>query len=750
MTWHVSGRASSGINFAVGVVTGIPMEFQFGTNWARFSGYAGGVIGLTLAMEGMFAFFAESAFLGLFLFGEKRLGRARTSAPRSCCSPARGSRATSSSSPTPSCSTRWATRVGARRRARSWRLAVAYLFNPWALVAVRAHMMRGGHDRRVRRGRRRRALAAPAASTPSTARIALRIGVIAGRRRLRCSSSSRPAIGTASWSPTTSRWRSRRWRASSPRRRRAELAIIGQPDVAHQRLENPIVVPGALSFLAYGSFGATVHGLDDFPRDRLARQRRAPLLRYHVMVGLGTIFVADHDWRRCYCSGAGRLERTRPMLWILMLALPFPYIATTAGWMTAELGRQPWLVYGLMRTAEGTSPKVCGRHRRVLDARLHGAVPRRRRHLPVRSWRGELAARAGSGGRGALLMAALWYALLGLMLTVYVVLDGFDFGAGIAPPLRRARRGRAAAGLRGHRPGVGRQRGLAARRGRRARVRLSARLRGRLQRLLPAAHDRAVAPGRARAVDRAAPPLGRAAVARLSATCRSRCRRRCWRSCSAPRSATSCAACPSARTATSSRRCSAPAARSISTPCSSGSSPSSCSPRTAPRTWRGSAKASCRRAAGACAPARCRRRRWRSSPSRWRPGACSRRSSPTSDSARWRSFSRRGSWRPWGRQSSPIFRQRDRLAFLATSATIACLLAATAALRYPVILPSTSGRRADAHRRQRVRRRVRVCAWARGGGRSGQRASACAYFTFLFHRFRGKARGGTDHFCGGR
>ena len=63
-----------GLNFAIGVVTGIPMEFQFGTNWARFSSFAGGVIGLTLAMEGMFAFFAESAFLGLFLFGEQRLG----------------------------------------------------------------------------------------------------------------------------------------------------------------------------------------------------------------------------------------------------------------------------------------------------------------------------------------------------------------------------------------------------------------------------------------------------------------------------------------------------------------------------------------------------------------------------------------------------------------------------------------------------------------------------------------------------
>ena len=62
-----------GINFAVGVVTGIPLEFQFGTNWAGFSNYAGGVIGLTLALEGLFAFFAESAFLGLFLYGEKRL-----------------------------------------------------------------------------------------------------------------------------------------------------------------------------------------------------------------------------------------------------------------------------------------------------------------------------------------------------------------------------------------------------------------------------------------------------------------------------------------------------------------------------------------------------------------------------------------------------------------------------------------------------------------------------------------------------
>src|SRR5438132_5404021 len=72
---RVSGARIFAINFAMGVVTGIPMEFQFGTNWAGFSRFAGGVIGQTLAMEGVFAFFLESAFLGLFLFGEKRLGR---------------------------------------------------------------------------------------------------------------------------------------------------------------------------------------------------------------------------------------------------------------------------------------------------------------------------------------------------------------------------------------------------------------------------------------------------------------------------------------------------------------------------------------------------------------------------------------------------------------------------------------------------------------------------------------------------
>jgi len=140
---------------------------------------------------------------------------------------------------------------------------------------------------------------------------------------------------------------------------RAELAIIGQPDVAAGRLDNPIVVPGALSYLAYGSFGAVVYGLEDFPRDQWPDNVELLYYAYHVMAGLGTLFIALMTFCAVWMV-RGRLERSRPLLWTLMLAFPFPYIATTAGWMTAELGRQPWLVFGLQRTMHGTSSTVSG------------------------------------------------------------------------------------------------------------------------------------------------------------------------------------------------------------------------------------------------------------------------------------------------------------------------------------------------------------------------------------------------------
>jgi cytochrome d ubiquinol oxidase subunit I len=137
----------------------------------------------------------------------------------------------------------------------------------------------------------------------------------------------------------------------------APITILGQPDANAGRIDNPLLVPKVLSFISYGRWAAQVKGLNEFPRDLWPDN--IPLLFYsfHIMVGLGTIFIAITAmcvlalWR-------GVLYHTRPLLWILLLAMPFPYIANTAGWLTAELGRQPWLIYGLMRTDRGASLHV--------------------------------------------------------------------------------------------------------------------------------------------------------------------------------------------------------------------------------------------------------------------------------------------------------------------------------------------------------------------------------------------------------
>jgi len=137
----------------------------------------------------------------------------------------------------------------------------------------------------------------------------------------------------------------------------APLVIIGQPNVPERRIDNPILVPKMLSFLTYRAWMVQVRGLDAFPVGDWPDSVPLLYFSYHIMVGLGTIFIAITLvaaillWR-------GQLLDCKWMLWILLLSLPFPYIANTAGWMTAELGRQPWLVYGLMRTADGYSKLV--------------------------------------------------------------------------------------------------------------------------------------------------------------------------------------------------------------------------------------------------------------------------------------------------------------------------------------------------------------------------------------------------------
>ncbi|MEE9147166.1 MAG: cytochrome ubiquinol oxidase subunit I, partial [Candidatus Tectomicrobia bacterium] len=139
----------------------------------------------------------------------------------------------------------------------------------------------------------------------------------------------------------------------------AGLVLIGQPNMAEMLLDNPIVLPNVLSFLTHQRWDARVVGLSDYNRDLWPDNVELLYYAYHVMAGLGTFFIAIMTlsafflWRRT-------LHEQRWLLWVLMLALPFPFIANTAGWMTAELGRQPWLIYGLMRTADGHSTNVSG------------------------------------------------------------------------------------------------------------------------------------------------------------------------------------------------------------------------------------------------------------------------------------------------------------------------------------------------------------------------------------------------------
>ena len=343
-----------GINFALGVVTGIPMEFQFGTNWAEFSKTAGGVIGQTLAMEGIFSFFLESSFLGLFLFGEKRLGRIGHW---------------------------WAAFLVWLGSWLSGYLIVAtdawmqhptaYVIGPhgeillssfWGLVVNKwafwqyAHTMVGATQTGCF------VMAAVGAFYLLTGRdeaygrtfvkTGVIVGVIAAFLQLFPTGDVQGKMVTELQPVTLAAME-----GLFETQHGAPLAILGQPDVPNRRLDNPLVVPQALSFLTYRKWDANVRGLQSFSQDLWPD--RIPLLyfSYHVMVGLGTIFIAVMLvaafllWRK-------KIYGARWILWLLMLSAPLPFIANTAGWMTAELGRQPWLIYGLMRTANGASPRV--------------------------------------------------------------------------------------------------------------------------------------------------------------------------------------------------------------------------------------------------------------------------------------------------------------------------------------------------------------------------------------------------------
>ncbi len=343
------------INFAMGVVTGIPMEFQFGTNWAKFSELTGGIIGQTLAMEGMFSFFLESSFLGLFLFGEKLLGHKLhfiTGFLVFLGSWASGYLIIATHS--------WMQHPVGYEILENGKFVLnnfsALFSNPWLLPSYLHNQL---------------ASIITAAFVVSAVgafyllnnkhsdfgKLFLKTGVIFGLVSsvlVAFPTGDLVAKNVVKHQPVTFAAMEGIFETEEGG---SEIVLIGQPNILEKKLDNKIAVPNILSFLTYQEWDAEIKGLNEFDPNTYPTNIPGLYYAYHIMVGLGTIFIglmflaAIQLFRK-------KLFTTKWILWALLFMVPFPYIANTTGWYTAELGRQPWLVYNLLRTTEGISPTV--------------------------------------------------------------------------------------------------------------------------------------------------------------------------------------------------------------------------------------------------------------------------------------------------------------------------------------------------------------------------------------------------------
>jgi cytochrome d ubiquinol oxidase subunit I len=342
------------LTFAIGVATGIVMEFEFGTNWAAYSRYVGDVFGSALAAEGIFAFFLESGFLAVLLFGWDKVG------PKlhffATCMVAFGAHfsaiwivVANSWMQTPAGFHIVGTGPAARAEITDfW----AMVFNPssmdrlahtltgawqagaWLMVSVGAWYL-------LRRRHRDFALA--------SVKTGLALAAVAAVLSLATGDYS--AKGVAVNQPAKLAAFEGLWR-SGPH---APLHVAGWVDEAHGETHG-LEIPGMLSWLAYGDTGRTVTGLDAIPpADR--PPVNASFQFFHLMVGIGCALIGLAAWA-AVALWRGRLEDSPLLLWLLTLSVLGPQIANQAGWCAAEVGRQPWIVYGLMRTFQGLSPVV--------------------------------------------------------------------------------------------------------------------------------------------------------------------------------------------------------------------------------------------------------------------------------------------------------------------------------------------------------------------------------------------------------
>lgn len=336
------------INFALGVVTGITLEFQFGTNWARYSEYVGDIFGSLLAIEATAAFFLESTFIGIWIFGWNKISAKAHAAVMWLVAGAG------------SLSAVWILTANGFMQhpvgytIRNGRAELtdffAVLFNkfgileifhviPAAFVLAAFFVMGISAYHLLRRQN--------ADFFTRSFRIALVFGLVFSI--FLAVEGDQHAVHVTEVQPAKLAAMESHWETTT----QAPIVLFAIPD---QEAERNIVeigkIPGILSFLGYHDFNAEVKGLREFPENE-----RPPVLLtfigFRVMVGLGTLFIilTVYGWFR-----RNRLMESPKFLKIMVYSIPLPYIAIEMGWIVAEVGRQPWIVYNLMKTSDAVSP----------------------------------------------------------------------------------------------------------------------------------------------------------------------------------------------------------------------------------------------------------------------------------------------------------------------------------------------------------------------------------------------------------
>ena len=343
------------LTFGIGVVTGIVMEFEFGTNWAVYSRYVGDVFGSALAAEGIFAFALESGFLGVLLFGWNRVKPwvhlvSTIGVFLGSMFSAIWIVVANSWQQTPAGFHIVGEGLNARAEITDfW----AMVFNPSSVDRI-SHVWLGAllagaflvlsvHAYYLIKGRY-------VEISKKAFKIALVVATIFSLGQL--FTGHRSAEGVGKNQPAKLAALEGHFALSAP----ADMYIMGWVDKEKQEVTG-IKIPGGLSFLMEYDVNAPVTGLNAFPEDERPSQINAVFQFYHIMVAIG-MFLIFLSLYACFCWWRGKLFDKKWLLWVFVFTALLPQIANQFGWFAAEMGRQPWVVYGLLRTSDAFSQAV--------------------------------------------------------------------------------------------------------------------------------------------------------------------------------------------------------------------------------------------------------------------------------------------------------------------------------------------------------------------------------------------------------